>query len=811
MKKGIFLTLFLITVLLSAAAQSDKEGKAARTDTAPHIDGLINEPCWAQAQVLSGFIQYDPNYNTAPLHKTEVRIIYDDNAVYVSAVMYDTAPDSILRELGGRDDELNADYFSISFDTYHLHSDAYTFGVYASGVQFDSREQDDTYDAVWKSAVIINGDGWAAEMMIPCSAIRFPAVSEQNWGVEIVRSLRRHREHDYWALPVKGASNEMVYWGTLKGISGVRAPLRLSVTPYLSVYGEHYPYNTDGKSNFSYSFSGGLDLKVGLNESYTLDMTLLPDFSQVQSDYDVKNISAFETVYDENRPFFNEAVDLFEKGDLFYSRRIGKEPEDYDKVIDSAAAGARIIKNPAQVKLLNATKISGRGKKGTAIGLLNALTANTYAHIEDSAGNPSKILTEPLSNYNILVFDQVFRNNSDVYITNSSVLRDKGYDDANVTAAGITVHDRSISWQLSASGAVSQLFGKNSSGSITSNAGYQYDISFGKVKGNFHFMASRSTTNNTYNANDLGLTLTNNQTTNNLQVSYSIYEPFGKCRDFNTSLEIRHTENFLTKYLEDLEIEVSNYQTLVNYLSVWDAIGVRPVEVNDFYEPRQPGHFSISPAYYYAELGFSSDYRKAFALDFEGSYVGGINDELRIIQATLVPIVRASNKFMFKYHLATSLSRGDKGFADFDTSGVIIYGRRDITTIENLLEARFIFKNDLWLGLNARYYWSMAQYDKFYTLQSDGHLQYTSVYDGTKDFDFDFNVFNLDMQFNWQFAPGSTLGVVYRNIINDETDKVIPDFFQNIRHTFESDQRNSLSVKVLYYLDYTYLFKKQRK
>ncbi|MEI6767232.1 MAG: DUF5916 domain-containing protein [Bacteroidota bacterium] len=783
--------------------------QATRALSPPHIDGIIDDACWVNAQPTSSFTQHIPVYNVNPTQQSEVRIVYDDNAIYVAALLFDTSPDSILKELGGRDDELNGDFFELSFDTYNMQSDAYTFGVYASGVQFDSREEDDTYDGVWKSAVKITDKGWMIELMIPFSAIRFPAVKEQVWGLEIIRSIRRHREHDYWALPVKGASNEMVYWGKLKGITGITAPLRLSVTPYISVYGDHFPYNIPDKSNYSYSFSGGLDLKYGLNESYTLDMTLLPDFSQVQSDYDVKNISAFETVYDENRPFFNEAVDLFEKGDLFYSRRIGKEPQGYNDIYDSLSEGSNVIKNPSQAKLINATKLSGRSRKGTAIGFLNALTRNTYAEIEDSAGNSYALLTEPLTNYNILVFDQVFKNNSDVYITNSSVIRDKKYNDANVTAAGITLHNRSITWQFGASGALSQILENAGTKSFNDRTGYQYSLNFGKVKGNFHFMLTRSTINDTYNDNDLGLTLMNNQTTNNLALSYSIYEPFWKCRDFNVSMNIKHIENFRTKYLEDIEISISNYETLLNYLSVWDGIGVRPLDVNDFYEARVPGRVYLAPAYYYGTLGFSSDYRKTFALDFEGTYIGGINDALKIIEASLVPIVRASDKFMFKYHINGSFTMNDKGFAAIDSLNTINFGRRNITTLENLLEARYIFMNDLWIGINARHYWSMAQYDKFYELLPDGHLDNNTTYSGSHDFNF--NAFNLDLQFSWQFAPGSNLSFVYKNIINNDETKARPAYFRNIGHTFESDQLNSISLKVLYYLDYSYLVKRKIK
>ena len=170
-----------------------------------------------------------------------------------------------------------------------------------------------------------------------------------------------------------------------------------------------------------------MDLKYGINESFTLDMSLLPDFSQVQSDNKIKNLTAFETVYEEQRPFFKEAVDLFMKGDIFYSRRIGKTPALFYSLDDNLNEGEHIIKNPVQQRLINATKVSGRTKNGLAIGLLNAITAHTYAKVAEEPGTTRKVLTDPLTNYNLLVLDQALKNNSNFYITNTNVVRDNNF------------------------------------------------------------------------------------------------------------------------------------------------------------------------------------------------------------------------------------------------------------------------------------------------------------------------------------------------------------------------------------------------
>jgi hypothetical protein len=813
--KARFLLIFFFLPLGFYGQTSLKSYTALRIEHSPRIDGTLDDACWKGIQPITDFTMFDPVFNMKPSQRTAVRIAYDDNAIYVGAMMYDRTPDSILHELGNRDDELNADHFGVEFDTYNMQTDAYTFVVTASGVQSDFREEDETYNAVWQSATHITDSGWIAEMKIPYSAIRFPNNNEPTWGLQIFRTIRRDRETDEWALEEKGAENALVFWGKLDGIKDIKAPLRLSVTPYLSLHGEHFPYNIEGKSDFSGSYSGGLDLKWGINESYTVDMTLLPDFSQVQSDDLIKNITAFETEYDEYRPFFNEGIDLFQKGDLFYSRRIGKVPRGFYDVEDSLAPGEYLDNNPGQAKLLNAAKISGRNKKGTGLGIFNALTDNMYAKIMDTLGNKRKLLTEPLTNYNILVFDQIMKNNSDIYVINTSVMRSKGFDDANVTGSGLTLNSKNNTWQFMASAALSQKFHRTDTsedGKLQDKLGYRYYVGFGKVKGNFHFLVYRNQVNNTFDINDLGLIFTNGETENALEMNYNIYKSFGSVKEmFNTS-KFTYREEYITHKPVILSVDLQNAETFLNYLTLWNGVGFQPIRTYDFYEPRIPGRYYHGPAYYYLNTGFSTDYRKRFALDFDFTFISAINDPFRRIESSLTPIIRVTDKFSFNYTFLYTQNWNDVGFTAIDTAAaLVIFGKRELMEIENALNARYIFKNDLSVSLRARHFWSIGEYEGYYTLLEDGELEYIPSYGGVKDYDFNYNSFNIDLVFSWQFAPGSSLNVVWKNAILEEGNRVIHNYWDNIRHTFDSDQLNSLSVKVLYYLDYQYLRKKNKK
>lgn len=806
--------LILLLLPLSLSAQTPRPVMTAvRVSDNPHIDGKLDDPCWAQALPVSEFTQFLPDYNSKPRQRTVVRIVYDDNAIYVGAMMYDTAPDSILHQLGNRDDDLNADIFTIGFDTYNTQVDAYVFDVTASGVQSDSRLTDETYNAVWASACSITDSGWIAELKIPYSALRFPKLEQQRWGINIARGLRRFRERDLWAMIDNGAANELIFWGHIEGIHDIKAPLRLSVTPYISLYGEHYPYDVNGKSNYSGSYSGGLDLKWGVDESFTMDMILLPDFSQVQSDNMVKNISAYETEYAENRPFFAEGVELFEKGNLFYSRRIGKEPTGYYSVEGSLQEGEFIKKNPGQAKLLNATKFSGRGKKGTGIGIINAITDNMYAVIEDSLGNRRKMLTEPLTNYNIVVLDQTMKNNSNVYFINTNVARNRGWDDANVTGVGTTLNDKTNTWQFDANAALSQIFHRNTSdpSNVFENLlGYRYDVSFAKVDGNFNFSVSREQLSSNFDNNDFGLIYQNNETRHNGYIAYRIFEPFGIVRDMYNSLAISERTNAATNKLTGLEIQASNSQTFKNYLSLWDGFTITPIHPHDYYEPRIPGRVYRAEPYYYAYFGLSSDYRKALAIDGQLTWVSTIDDPFRRIEGMIAPRVRPNDRLFFTYTLSMAQSWNDKGFATVDTANVI-FGNRDLMEIVQLLEARYMFRNNLSLSLRARYYWAMGNYDQFYTLLESGWLENNDAYAGSSDYDFNYNAFNVDLMFKWQFAPGSSLDITYKNAILEDENRVIWNYWDNMRNTFSADQLNSLSIKVLYYLDYQYLRRKQGK
>jgi len=803
--------LFLLAISYGLAARNpEKTAIAVRVEKAPRIDGILDDAAWLNINPIADFTQFIPVYNIAPSLPTEVRIAYNNEAIYIGARMYDPSPDSILHQLGNRDDDnLNVDLFGIVFDTYNNELDGYIFLVSASGVQTDRRMEDNTYNAVWESKARIDDKGWVVEMRIPYSALRFPKTEIQHWGMQLVREIRRNREQDQWALEEKGVPNAQEFWGMLEGIRDISPPLRLSVSPYLSGSVNISPADDNNGHDVATSINGGMDLKYGINESFTIDLTLLPDFSQVQSDNQVKNLSAFETIYDEQRPFFMEAVDLFEKGDLFYTRRIGRIPLNYFNVGNQLGPGEKIRENPVSAKMINATKFSGRTGKGLAIGLFNAITDNTYATISDSTGKTRNLLTDPRSNYNILVFDQALKNNSSVYLINTNVTRDKGFNNANVTGSGLILFNKKNTYNVKANAALSQIFEKDSNRAISGNTtGLKYDVQAGKVKGRFQYYFLQSLMDDHFSANDMGITFKNNEFKNQMTFIFKQFEPKGGLRESNVSMTYLDIRQYTSGLPSLQELSFNAYGNTMNYLSIFGGASTELSGGYDFYEPRKSGAYYLKPAYTAVWAGFSSDYRKPFALDGNFSYVFAGRDDFHMYELSLMPLIRINDHLFVTYNASYQQIINDIGFATRDQEGNPVFGDRDVTEIENSITTRYLFKNNLSLNLRLRHYFSSGTYDKYYDLNPDGTLN--PNIDFSENTDFNFNAFNVDLVFNWEFAPGSQLNIIWKNAVTDEIDHAIPDYIENLHRTINSPQTNTFTVKMLYFLDYQYL-KKHRK
>ena len=385
---------------------------ASRVTTPPVLDGRTDDPAWASAQVIDRFLEYDPNEGRESRFRTEVRVTYDDRYLYVLARMFDPAPDSIISLLSRRDVRTSSEQLKLMISSYNDKKTAYEFITNPAGVKRDfyvsnDNNEDASWDAVWDVATRIDSVGWVAEFRIPFSQMRYPPGDQHTFGLMIVRDIARTGQRDSWPLYHRNTQGYVSQSGTLDGIGRLPSPRRLELMPYTVVKSDTRdfgPGRSGGLARYDHpnKMTAGVDLKYGITSNLTLDATVNPDFGQVEADPAQLNLTAFETFFEERRPFFLEGAGIFtfntSCGDidsgctgLFYSRRIGRNPQLADLYGDPTSATATPI--------AAATKLTGRLANGFSIGLLDAVTQRVDGVTPLNGQLPS---IEPRTNYGVL-------------------------------------------------------------------------------------------------------------------------------------------------------------------------------------------------------------------------------------------------------------------------------------------------------------------------------------------------------------------------------------------------------------------------
>jgi len=802
-------TCCLLTLSGWASAPNKNELQAKRSFEAPRIDGILDDQVWQGEGQKVQFFQFSPDNGKPSEFGTSVQLAYTDRAIYVAARMYDPEPGKILREFGLRDDgDRNADAFGFLVDPYNSGINAFSFFVTAAGVQADffvtGSNFDSSWDAVWKSASKIDEHGWSVEFEIPYYAIRFPKQEVQHWSVNFYRRVMRIQEESYWNHVDNGIQGTVNQFGILSGIENIEPPLRLSFSPYVTSI-----YTHDGNSNTGkFSFAGGMDLKYGLNESYTLDMSLIPDFSQVQSDNIVYNISAFEVRFNENRQFFTEGTELFNKSNLFYSRRIGQSfgAVNYDGETEE------ITSRPTGANLINATKISGRNKKGLGLGFFNAITNRTFAKIRNrESGEMRDTQVDPLTNFNVIVVDQNLKNNSNINFTNTSVIRADGGRDANVSGLRLSLRDKTNTYQASSFVAMNAIIEEGKQTDI----GYKYSIELAKISGKWQYGAGRNVESDNFNVNDLGFLQAPNEISHYGWLRYSILKPVGIVNTLRTTLNLFHEHLYDPNTFTAFQSNVNINAQFKNFWSAGFNAGGRPVTSYDYFEPRVKGRYFQQPESFNFNIWLESDSRKPLLVNgYTGQWHRPEWDQ-KFHWWGVVFRYRVNDKLSFNTEVNYERG-GSRGFATklFDDDGVlsdIIFGHRDLIVASNIAGLNYTFNNKMGLTLRVRHYWSKVHYEKFFSLGNDGNL-YATTYEGLRDdgspaHDANFNAMNLDLVYFLQIAPGSFLNFVWKDAIQTFTNDTRPDYFNNVRDASRSPQVNSISLRLTYFIDYLTLKK----
>ncbi len=838
MSRQLLLILFSTCVFQVIGQTEDalsfKNLNTKRAQSEIKIDAFLDESDWQTAPEAGDFIQNEPNPGVSATQKTIVKILYDDKAVYIAANLMDENPDSILRQLSERDEVGITDWFGVILDPYQDGLNGSGFIVTSSGVQFDTKYSalngnggrvlggDRNWDAVWQSKTRYTDQGWIVEMKIPYSALRFPKVEQQVWNINFVRMVRRSRQQSYWNEVKPEISGFLNQSGKLHGIKDIKSPVRLSATPFIVSYFENsYDREASPQSQWGKSFNGGMDIKYGINDAFTLDMTLIPDFGQAQSDNQVLNLSPFEIQFDENRQFFTEGTELFNKGGLFYSRRIGGRPLKYNEVEDQLEAFEVVSSNPTVSQLINATKVSGRTKNGLGLGIFNATSAEMFAIVKDEeTGKEREIQTDPLTNYNIFVLDQNLKNNSYLSLINTNVWRSGSDYEANVTGTDFSLRNKDNSYAINGRGALSQKYYSSidtESNRDSIGLGHTYRIEFEKTRGNFKYGVQYSTDSRHYDINDLGINFRANQKTLAFRFNYNIFKPFGP---FNRGgvwswMQYRRLQeqNAFTSYNWNFR----SFLVTRNFFAFGAFGSIRPFRNRDYFEPRT-GDFS---SYYLVPrngtFGFwgSSDFRRKFAYEFDVGFTSFTTPGRNILELSIEPRFRINDKLFFMLEVENTILKNDIGYVSPNDAGLgfqriaeedIIFSRRDQMIFENTLSGNYIFTNNMSLSLRARHYWTRVEYKGFNLLEKEGSLGLTEYqgldFENNSLHNTSFNIFNIDMVYRWRFAPGSDLFFVWKNSIFKESADIGESYFTNLNGLLEAPQVNSFSLKIVYFLDY---------
>ncbi|WP_034058256.1 DUF5916 domain-containing protein [Lacinutrix jangbogonensis] len=814
--------LFSVVVLAAlltfqVTAQDKKTYSITRTDNAPKIDGVLDDEAWKTAQIATDFVEFQPTVGkTMPENKrTEVKMTYDDTGIYISAYLYDN-PEDMMKQFTQRDDFGQSDFFAAVFNPNNDAQNNTEFFVFSSGTQADASEspgngEDFGWNAVWESATKTVADGWIVEIKIPYRALRFTQQENPTWGIQFHRHYRTTREQTTWnPVDVTSGAGIGFFNGELKGLLNLEPPTRLSFYPFASYVGDRF----DG-DKFD-DFNVGLDIKYGITENFTLDATLIPDFSQVGFDDVQLNLGPFEQAFSEQRQFFTEGVDLFRKGNLFFSRRIGSNPIGNpilgtDEIIDGDF--------PQKTALLNAVKVSGRTKNGLGIGFFNAITEKTDVDIIDAVtGDKRSETVEPLTNYNILVVDQQFNKNSSVTLINTNVTRNgsgfndingdrngSGYRDANVTGLLFDLKNKKNTY-----GAIAEVKMSNINLVDGTQTGISSSLGFGKNSGQYRWSLTHELADKEYDINDMGLLFRNNYSNFSADFSYQIFEPTENLNNFRINSWANYNSLYrpgtFTGFNFGGRVFAIGKKSLMAY---GGNFNVQPGKQFNYFGPRVDGRYFITEDWLNTGAFISTNYNKKYAIDVNVGYET-LFEEGRTYQSVFFgvePRIKFNENFIVIYSFEWDQELRERGWIDF-IGDDIIYGQRDQLTIENSISGSYNFNAMNSLTLSFRNYWSSVQYeDNIYELGENGRLHRDNDYtkEDISDPDVNFSTWNLNLTYSWQFAPGSFLTAQYRNRIFNFNDDGAQDFGSSLNELLDQPNGNTFSLRMVYFIDYSNL------
>lgn len=814
-----FCVLFFVLFITFNYSQNRKEIKITRFNNPPKIDGIINDSQWNGLEPATEFERWMPNNGQKEREGYEsfIYLGYDDTGIYIAGKFNDPNPSLIPLEFSQRDNiwEVNADSFWLSINTNDDNLNDQGFQVTSAGTLGDTytsgefSEDDWNFDTVFEAKVSIDKNGWNMEMKIPYSALRFPSSDIQSWGIQFSRRIIEFGEFYTWNYIDTKTSTFRESLGLLNGLKNISPPTRLFFYPYLQ---SSVDLNKNNRPLSGYS--AGMDLKYGISNNFTLDATLIPDFGQVAFDEKELNLSPFEQKFDENRAFFTEGSQLFKKadtggrrgGNFFYSRRIGDDINlNTDELIED---NEELMSYETKSNLVNSIKLTGTTNSGLSIGIINSITEKAYANVKDLNTQEIKNkLIAPLTNYNVVSLSQTALNKYSTFsFLNTNVNRGDDFKGSNNSALVVDLYDNDRKFNINAN-----VFQSNSK-SFSDTKGFRGGISLSELTGSLRFDIGWNGVDANYYQNDLGYYNLRNDQRLWAKVGYMTFKPTKLYEKIEAYLWMSERSRFYPKILKSQGGRIGLTLTSLKLEEIRASFDYTS-KYKDFEETRKEDFFIYQPAEYELEFNYRSDTRKklVYGSGIEHSY--GVNEQFNEnsseTEIEFYSGYRLSNQFKVELGISNGISKNEIGYV-FDENDNLYFGNRKVKFTENNISLNYNFNSYKSLNLKFRQFWSSALYkEDFFLLKSDGNRSVSEKNISDYNPNTNFNLWNLDLSYNWEFAPGSKITLLYRNNIFNENNLSGISYYNSTKELFEKPINHQLSLRINYFIDFNLLKKKK--
>jgi hypothetical protein len=781
---------------------------------AMRIDGILDEPDWERAPAATGFIQNEPDEGIPATERTIVKIIYDDEALYIGVRAYDSEPAEIVGHLTRRDNECPSDWIHLGIDSYNDKRTAFEFAVNPAGVKqdhiwFDCIQRDRNWDGVWDVATSRDREGWTAEFSIPFSQLRFADNGgAHSWGFQVCRQINRKNEVSYWAPVPKDSNQFIAHFGRLEGVENIPKSNRIELLPYavgsIDIYGdpeEGDPFHDAARGSGRF----GADIKYGVTSNITVDMSLNPDFGQVEQDPSEFNLTAYETYFEEKRPFFIEGSNIFRyplmfddenTERLFYSRRIGRPPQFYPLDSDRWPDTDDFFEDrPQFTKILGAAKITGRSSNGWSIGILEAVTDREETEIKTPDGERFRIAVEPMTNYFVGramkdyndggstlggIVTSVFREggSDDLAFLNRSAVTGgldfshRWHDDEYMVTARISgSHVRgSEEAMLEVQESSARYFQRPDADHVEVDSSRTYLNGFGGVLwgGKFggkpwRFGIGGITRSPGFEVNDIGYMRDADINMGVLWGGYRRFEPIGITRQFRIDSNAwigwsYGGENFGTG------ANIHGWAQFNNYYELHGGIGR---EIEGFSTRLlRGGPAVIEPAKTFSWYGFNSDSRKRLVFGYYGEYFRA--DEGGTAQITFSPeiTIRPSGRFDVSFHPQYTINEDDMQYVD-EIDGHHVLAHLDMRVLGITTRLNYTVTPEMSVQFYGMPYIAAGTYTDYREAtapRADDYNDRFTPFDylaSADNPDFNFKEFRSNLVFRWEFSPGSAFYFVW--------------------------------------------------